>query len=286
MPRSGLDSDAVVTAAAALADAEGLQAVTLAKVAAQLGVKSPSLYVHVDGFSGLRRQIAARGARELTAAMQVGRRRALRPRGARRARGRLPRVRPRAPGDLRRHAERGEPRGARGGGGRRGGARCRLRRAARLRARGEDAAIHAARVVRSALHGFVSLEVGAGFGIDLDLDQSFALLVAMLDRGLRAGVRLSSAGQYEPGRRRAGVAVSALRGGDRVGHDRAQSRRRRRSRSRRGATTAPPAARRRRGSPTGASARSPTRGDGRAHRGSRSRPATSARCASCGRSCG
>ena len=70
MPRSGLDTEAVVTAAAALADAEGLEAVTLAKVAAQLDVKSPSLYVHVDGLTGLRRQIAARGARELTDAMR------------------------------------------------------------------------------------------------------------------------------------------------------------------------------------------------------------------------
>ena len=52
----------------------------------------------------------------------------------------------------------------------------------------DDAAIHAARAVRSTLHGFVSLEVGNGFGFDLDLDESFARLVAMLDRGLRAGV--------------------------------------------------------------------------------------------------
>src|SRR3954447_4163110 len=64
MPRIGLDSDAVVAAACALADAEGLEAVTLARVAAQLGVKSPSLYVHVDGLGGLRRRHAAPGARE------------------------------------------------------------------------------------------------------------------------------------------------------------------------------------------------------------------------------
>src|SRR3954471_20727803 len=71
MPRSGLDSDAVVAAAAGLADAEGLEAVTLARVAAQLGVKSPSLYVHVDGLAGLRGDIAARGAREINAVLQA-----------------------------------------------------------------------------------------------------------------------------------------------------------------------------------------------------------------------
>ena len=71
MARAGLDRDTVVAAASALADAEGLEAVTLAKVAAQLGVKSPSLYGHVDGLTGLRRQIAARGAREVTARLQA-----------------------------------------------------------------------------------------------------------------------------------------------------------------------------------------------------------------------
>ncbi len=40
-------------------------------MAAQLGVKSPSLYVHVDGLSGLRRLIAARAARELTDAIRT-----------------------------------------------------------------------------------------------------------------------------------------------------------------------------------------------------------------------
>jgi hypothetical protein len=51
-----------------------------------------------------------------------------------------------------------------------------------------DAAIHAARVVRSALHGFVSLETDDGFGIPLDLDESFGLLVSVLDQGLRAAI--------------------------------------------------------------------------------------------------
>jgi len=57
-----------------------------------------------------------------------------------------------------------------------------------LRAYGLDGddAIHGVRVIRSALHGFVMLETGGGFGIPLDLDESFARLVATLDRGLAA----------------------------------------------------------------------------------------------------
>ena len=48
-----------------------------------------------------------------------------------------------------------------------------------------DDTIHAARAVRSALHGFAVLEAGGGFGIKLDLDESFARMVDLLDRGLR-----------------------------------------------------------------------------------------------------
>jgi hypothetical protein len=39
--------------------------------------------------------------------------------------------------------------------------------------------------VRSALHGFVALETGGGFGIPVDLDESFDRMVAALARGLR-----------------------------------------------------------------------------------------------------
>jgi len=53
---------------------------------------------------------------------------------------------------------------------------------------GEDA-IHAARIIRAALHGFVTLEAENGFGIALDVEESFARLVATLDRGLRRTVR-------------------------------------------------------------------------------------------------
>jgi hypothetical protein len=47
-----------------------------------------------------------------------------------------------------------------------------------------DDAIHAARIVRAALHGFVELEISEGFGLPLALDDSYEELVAVLDRGL------------------------------------------------------------------------------------------------------
>ena len=48
------------------------------------------------------------------------------------------------------------------------------------------AAIHAARALRSALHGFVELERLGGFGIDLDIDESYRWMVAALSAGMRA----------------------------------------------------------------------------------------------------
>jgi hypothetical protein len=47
-----------------------------------------------------------------------------------------------------------------------------------------DAAIHAARAVRSALHGFVSLEAAGGFALRQDQDESFTYLLSLIDRGL------------------------------------------------------------------------------------------------------
>src|SRR5215475_5711536 len=46
-PRPGLSVDSIVTAAVALADAEGLEAVSMARVAKALGFTTMSLYRHV-----------------------------------------------------------------------------------------------------------------------------------------------------------------------------------------------------------------------------------------------
>jgi hypothetical protein len=47
-----------------------------------------------------------------------------------------------------------------------------------------EQALHATRALRSALHGFVSLEAQQGFGLPLSLDESFSVLVTTIDRGL------------------------------------------------------------------------------------------------------
>jgi AcrR family transcriptional regulator len=186
MPRAGLSTAAVVAAAAEIADAEGLEAVTLARIAASAGVRTPSLYNHVGSLEDVRRRIALLAVGEvgdvlrdaavgrsgddaLTAMAHAYRAYALRHPGRYAATQRAP-----APDDAEMLAVAG--------------------RAvdvilAILRGYGleGDDAIHAARAVRSALHGFVSLETAGGFGIPVALDESFDRMVAALARGLAAG---------------------------------------------------------------------------------------------------
>ncbi|TME21222.1 MAG: TetR family transcriptional regulator, partial [Chloroflexi bacterium] len=71
MPRSGLNTQAVVDAAARLADAQGLERMTLKQLAAELKVRPPSLFSHVHGSADLRRQLQLRALRLMAA--RVGR---------------------------------------------------------------------------------------------------------------------------------------------------------------------------------------------------------------------
>jgi AcrR family transcriptional regulator len=59
----GLDRQTVIEAAAAMADDEGLASLTLAALAQRLGIRSQSLYAHVDGLDGLHHDLALHGIR-------------------------------------------------------------------------------------------------------------------------------------------------------------------------------------------------------------------------------
>ena len=182
MPRAGLDTEGVVDAAARLADAEGLEAVTLARLASTLGVRAPSLYVHVEGLKDLHLRLAVRGSTQLTEQLQqaaTGRAGAdalhaiaHAYRDYAQAHPGLYRALQRAPEDERSKAAAEKLVGV---------------VLAVLRGYGltEDDAIHATRVIRAALHGFVTLEATGGFGYPLALEESYARLVRVLDRGLR-----------------------------------------------------------------------------------------------------
>jgi AcrR family transcriptional regulator len=181
----GLDTERVVETAAAMADADRHDAVTQARVADERGVRAPSLYNHVDGRPALLRGVALLALRELTDALReaaVGRAGDDALAATARAYRGYAREHPgryaatvRAPGSD--DAEQGAA-----------AKETYEVVAAVLRAWNleGDEAIHAARTFRSAVHGFVVLEAAGGFGIPLDLDESFERLVATLAAGMRA----------------------------------------------------------------------------------------------------
>jgi AcrR family transcriptional regulator len=55
--RVGLTKRDVLDAAAAIVDELGTEALTLSRLAERLGVRSQSLYAHVDGLAGLKREL-------------------------------------------------------------------------------------------------------------------------------------------------------------------------------------------------------------------------------------
>jgi AcrR family transcriptional regulator len=62
-----LTTERVVEAAARLADAEGLEDLTLQRLARELEIQPSSLFNHIAGLPNLRRQLQLRGLREMTA---------------------------------------------------------------------------------------------------------------------------------------------------------------------------------------------------------------------------
>ncbi|PUB22198.1 TetR family transcriptional regulator [Promicromonospora sp. AC04] len=191
MPRAGLSHDAVVRLALQVVDdggSRGFAELSLAKVAAKAGVAAPSLYKHVGSLADLRREVAVLAIREVTAASTaatVGRAGADALHAlanawrsyAREHPGRYAATQigpdPEDPADARQRDAAAE------------GVQVVV---AVLRGFGlpDDRVIDAVRAVRAGVHGFVMLELGGGFRMREDVDQSFAVLLDMLVAGVAA----------------------------------------------------------------------------------------------------
>jgi AcrR family transcriptional regulator len=176
VPRAGLSAEIVVREAAIVVDESGVDALTLAVVAERLGVRTPSLYKHVDGMPALQRGIMLAAKTDLVATLgraAVGKAGgdAIRAiaiayrRWAIAHPGWYPTtVRAPVPGDEEdlavSEAFTTLVFAVLGG----------------YELRGDDA-IDATRFLRSALHGFVALETGHAFELPVDIDRSYARLV-------------------------------------------------------------------------------------------------------------
>jgi AcrR family transcriptional regulator len=180
-----LTPDLVTRTAATLINREGRAALTLARVADELGVKAPSLYNHVDGFQALERLVALDGIDQLAEACRS----AVMGRAGADALGAMahayrgfaasqPGVYPLTQVARPDDAEFGEK-----------AARVLEPVVAMLAGYGlaHDELIHATRTVRSALHGFVTLETQSGFGLAVDVDASFEWMLDSLNRALTRG---------------------------------------------------------------------------------------------------
>lgn len=172
-----------MAAAAELLDRSGPDGLALSALARHLGVRTPSLYHHVDGLDGLRSALRRHGVERLGDAMQ-------RASSGRAGRDALAAVAAAYVGFGRAHPglyaltlagdTSADPELASAA------ERLLATVAAVLRGYGieGDDALHATRYLRSTLHGFVALEAAGGFALDLDLNVSLDRLVAALDAGI------------------------------------------------------------------------------------------------------
>ncbi|MEV6619238.1 WHG domain-containing protein [Streptomyces sp. NPDC051051] len=185
MPRAGLDTSAVVAAGAALADEVGLSGLTMGLLADRLGVRPPSLYKHIGSLHELRHGISVQAKREF--AHQL----------ARDSVGRSGPNAVRAFADSYRHWALEHP-------GRyaatvpapvAGDEEDRLVSEAALQVLLDVLAgfglpharvVDSARALRSALHGFVTLEAAGGFQMPRDVTRSFHFLIDTLIAGFQA----------------------------------------------------------------------------------------------------
>lgn len=183
MPRAGLSTGKVIAEAAALADEAGYDKLTLAAVAERTGVRLPSLYKHVASLDALRQGVAALATRELADTMTAA------------AVGRAGSDALRAVADSYRDYGRAHPgryaatiRAPRpDNAGHNAAAEAVLHVVLAVLAgygiTGDDA-IDATRALRAALHGFLALEAGGGFGMPHDIDRSYQRFITAFDTAL------------------------------------------------------------------------------------------------------
>lgn len=181
--RMGLDKAVVVDAAARLVDEEGIDQLLLGRLAERLGVRTPSLYNHIAGLPGLKRDLALFCLRELLDVIvhaTIGKSRneaifALA--DAYRAYAR------KSPGRYSLTQQAPDPDSPE------------VQLAAQRLVDvvlvvlapynlAEDDAIHAIRSLRSIVHGFISLEITGGFAMPVDMDASFHWLVNVFVMGI------------------------------------------------------------------------------------------------------
>ena len=198
MARMQLSPEIVIERAARIVDHEGLDALSLTRVANELGTSQPALYRHVDSYDDLVRALGLLGRRILAdrlAASAVG----LSGDDAVRAMGYAWRSMVRDHPGLYAATDRYPCAGDTE-------LEAAVERIVQILGQGlvsydlsADATVHAGRALRSAFHGFSHLEAGDGHPLGQNIDDSFEDLLTLLCRGVRsmASDSLSSGSMLE-----------------------------------------------------------------------------------------
>jgi AcrR family transcriptional regulator len=185
--RRTLDREKVIRGAAEIVHAEGVQALTIQRLASALAVQPSSLYNHISGMEDLWRALALMNTRTLgerlteavlgrsgpgavMALAQAYRAFVQESPALYQASLRASGTQPLPDPELQAAEEHA--------------LRAVLALMESFALCGEDA-IHAVRALRSAIHGFATLEAAGGFGLQIDLDESFHRLIEILIRGMQ-----------------------------------------------------------------------------------------------------
>jgi AcrR family transcriptional regulator len=183
MPRQRIDLAGVIDRALSLVDEVGLDELSLARVAEAMGVQAPALYNHVDGVDGLRQAVVSRSARNLADTLRdaaVGRSGSTALEAVAAAYREFARAHPGQ------YAATLLPLGGSLDSAPEPESDIVDVLARILESYGleDDRTVHAARIVRSAIHGFVTLEAVDAFVRSQDRDESFRVLIQFVTRGM------------------------------------------------------------------------------------------------------
>jgi AcrR family transcriptional regulator len=185
-PRQGtLDRQTVLATAAARVDTYGVDTLTVTAVANELGVTQPALYRHVEGIDDLWRALGLSGREQLADALAeaaIGRSGPEAVNAVAHAWRSFGRAHPGLYAATDRYPVAGDTELEE--------AVERVVEVLALSLRGfgldDDALVHGARTLRSALHGFVSFELGDGHPNPHDPDETFEQMISLLCRGFAA----------------------------------------------------------------------------------------------------
>lgn len=183
--RAGLTKEIVVETAMKIADTEGINNLTLLRLSKELGIRSPSLYEHVEGMDGLMKLLRLSGLKIMAWQFRRSVTGISGDEAIRRFADSFRKFVKEHPSvySLTVQSDIGDSE--------------EIRKTAKeildiiyaiLRIYGlsDDKIIHATRYMRSVLHGFVSLEISGGFGLEVRIEDSFDLIKEVIISNIMA----------------------------------------------------------------------------------------------------